>query len=100
MSWLERANELADVPYEKQAVEIAQALGSAYEEGLGKTAKHAQGLAELAAHLQAELDQHRSRAEAAEHKIAQIRTTIENYNEDEFLSADRALGAIHGLVTP
>lgn len=34
MTFLEQANELVDMPYEKQAVEIAQALAAAYEQGI------------------------------------------------------------------
>lgn len=66
---------------------------------LGAANRHAEGLAKLSSHLQSELDQQRGRTDAAEQKLTHIRGVLQNYNEDEFLSADRALGEIHGLVT-
>jgi hypothetical protein len=59
--------------------------------------KHAAGMASLATHLQAELDQVRRRADDAEHKLTQIRAILENYENDEHFSAWNAIGEIEEL---
>ena len=67
---------------------------------LGAANKHAAGMASLATHLQAELDKQRRKSDEAAHKLGQIRVIIENYENDEHLRADTALGAINDLVNP
>lgn len=48
--------------------------------------------------IQSELDELRQVRDTHARMLASIRTLLDNYNSDEFLGADRALGEISQLV--